>query len=60
MINLVAIKTQGLTKEFTRNKKVINEVDLCVNKGELFCLVGANGAGKTTPVKDNLQTAHRN
>lgn len=51
MTNLIAIETHGLTKEFSRGKKVINDIDLNVNKGELFCLVGPNGAGKTTLIK---------
>ena len=51
MVNSLAIETKSLTKEFTRNKRVIDGIDLSVNKGELFCLVGANGAGKTTLIK---------
>ena len=50
-MDLIAIKTQGLTKEFIRAKKAVDDIDLSVNKGELFCLVGANGAGKTTLIK---------
>ncbi|MCG2711281.1 MAG: ABC transporter ATP-binding protein [Candidatus Omnitrophica bacterium] len=47
----IAIRTQGLTKEFIRAKKVLDNIDLSVYKGELFCLVGSNGAGKTTLIK---------
>lgn len=51
MNDSLGIRTQDLTKEFSRNKKIIHGVNLNVNKGELFCLVGPNGAGKTTLIK---------
>jgi len=51
MTNSIAIKTIGLTKEFVRNKRVIDDVNLNIKKGELFCLIGSNGAGKTTLIK---------
>jgi len=51
MPNSIAIKTIGLTKEFVRNKRVIDDVNLNIKKGELFCLIGSNGAGKTTLIK---------
>ena len=51
MTDPIAIKTIALTKAFSRNRNVIDGVNLSINKGELFCLVGANGAGKTTLIK---------
>ena len=30
------------------NKKVVNEIDLIVNKGEIISIIGPSGAGKTT------------
>ena len=51
MNNSITIKTENLTKGFSRNKKVVQGVNLRVVKGELFCLVGHNGAGKTTLIK---------
>jgi ABC-2 type transport system ATP-binding protein len=47
MNNQIAIKTQNLTKAFGSNVAV-NGLNLEVKKGELFGLVGPDGAGKTT------------
>jgi ABC-2 type transport system ATP-binding protein len=47
MNNNLAIKTQNLTKAFGSNVAV-NGLNLEVKKGELFGLVGPDGAGKTT------------
>ena len=45
-----AIKTQGLVKRY---KKVtaVDGLDLEVQRGELFALLGLNGAGKTSTIK---------
>jgi ABC-2 type transport system ATP-binding protein len=44
------LKLTSLTKNFDGFKAVDN-VDLTVNKGELFGFLGPNGAGKTTTIK---------
>jgi len=41
------IRTEKLVKSY-RGKKVVNEVDIYVNAGEIVGLLGPNGAGKTT------------
>ena len=45
-----AIKTQGLTKRF-RNVTAVDHLDLTVFRGEVFGLVGPDGAGKTTTIR---------
>jgi len=47
MDNNIAIRTQNLTKAFGANVAV-DSLNLEVKKGELFGLVGPDGAGKTT------------
>ena len=41
------IEALSLVKSY-RKKKVVNNVNLHVNKGEIVGLLGPNGAGKTT------------
>ncbi|MBM7642400.1 amino acid ABC transporter ATP-binding protein [Streptococcus loxodontisalivarius] len=41
------IKIRHLTKEFS-GQKVLNDIDIDINKGEVIALVGASGAGKST------------
>ena len=45
-----AIRTEKLTKKY-KDVIAVNELDLSVEKGELFSLLGVNGAGKTTTIK---------
>ena len=45
-----AISMQGLTKRFG-DMTAVDHIDLEINKGELFGLLGANGAGKSTIIK---------
>ncbi|WP_028273998.1 ABC transporter ATP-binding protein [Atopococcus tabaci] len=41
------IEIKHVTKRFGR-KKVLNDISFNVQKGEITCLIGLNGAGKTT------------
>lgn len=45
-----AIKTENLTKKY-KDTLAVAGLNLSVKKGELFSLLGVNGAGKTTVVK---------
>lgn len=45
-----AIKTTSLTKRYG-TKLALDELNLTVHDGELFGLLGVNGAGKTTAIK---------
>lgn len=47
---MTAIKTENLTKKY-KDKTVVNKLNLEINKGELFALLGVNGAGKSTTIK---------
>jgi ABC-2 type transport system ATP-binding protein len=50
MAKELAIRTQGLTKQFDRHI-ALNDVDLQVESGEVYGLIGPNGAGKTTLIR---------
>ena len=43
----VLVETNNLTKWYGKHK-VINSLNLSVKKGEIYGLIGRNGAGKTT------------
>lgn len=45
-----AIEVKGLLKSF-EDTEVLKGVDFEVKQGEIFALLGSNGAGKTTIVK---------
>lgn len=44
------IQIKNLTK-FFNNKKIINNINLQINNGELIVLIGPSGCGKTTTLK---------
>lgn len=45
--NSVLLEARGLSKSFGENR-VLENVDFTLKKGELVCLLGVSGAGKTT------------
>ncbi len=45
-----AIKTVNLTKKY-KDLVAVDQLNLQIEKGELFSLLGVNGAGKTTTIK---------
>ena len=45
-----AVRTEGLTKHFGP-VKAVDDVDLVIERGEVFGYLGPNGAGKTTTVR---------
>ncbi len=56
MSEIAAIETRGLTKVypgFWSNQRVtaLSQLNLKVNRGEIFGLLGPNGSGKTTTIK---------
>ncbi len=54
--NDVAIKTEDLTKTYksfwsSRNVLALDKLNIVIQKGEIFGLLGPNGSGKTTALK---------
>ncbi len=45
-----ALQVKGLRKSYGK-KEVLKGIDLCVRKGDIFALLGVNGAGKTTALE---------
>lgn len=45
-----AIETRALTRRFGA-RTAVDHLDLSIDQGELFALLGVNGAGKTTAIK---------
>jgi len=44
------LETKNLTKEYEDGLLALDHLDLKVESGEIFCMFGANGAGKTTAI----------
>jgi ABC-type multidrug transport system, ATPase component len=51
VIHTDAIRTTALTKIYKNGKVAVDGLELTVKQGELFALLGVNGAGKTTAIK---------
>ena len=47
---MFAIETKNLTKKY-KEKTAVDNLNLTVNEGELYGLLGVNGAGKSTTIK---------
>ena len=45
------IEIKNISKEYKKNKKVLNDINLEIKDGEIFGFLGPNGAGKTTTIK---------
>ena len=45
------IEIKNVTKEYKKSNKVIDNLNLTINNGEIFGFLGPNGAGKTTTMK---------
>lgn len=49
-MNSKAVKTVELRKEY-KNTVAVNDISIEIEHGEIFALLGVNGAGKTTAIK---------
>jgi ABC-2 type transport system ATP-binding protein len=49
-VNDAAVRTEGLTKHFG-GLRAVDDVNLVIERGEVFGYLGPNGAGKTTTVR---------
>lgn len=47
---MTAIQTVNLTKKY-KDKTAVNSLNLRIEQGEIFALLGVNGAGKSTTIK---------
>ena len=47
---MTAIQTSALTKKY-KDLTAVNALDLAIDEGGLFALLGVNGAGKSTLIK---------
>ena len=45
-----AIETKALCKKY-KDKTAVKNLDLTIREGELYALLGVNGAGKSTTIK---------
>ena len=45
------IEFKNVSKSYVKDQKVIDNLNLIVNNGEIFGFLGLNGAGKTTTIK---------
>lgn len=48
---LPALDIEGVFKSFVRDRPVLSDVDLRIERGEIHALAGANGSGKSTLAK---------
>ena len=47
---MTAIETKNLSKKY-RDRTAVDGLNLSIEQGELFALLGVNGAGKSTTIK---------
>ncbi len=47
---MIALEIKGLTKEYKNGFKALHGINLSVQKGDFYALLGHNGAGKSTTI----------
>ena len=49
-VNNIMVKVEGLSKEF-RGEMILQDVNITLERGKIYGLVGMNGSGKTVFMK---------
>lgn len=44
------MKVRGLSKIYSNGKRAVNDLNLTMYKNQISCLLGHNGAGKTSTI----------
>lgn len=47
---MYALEIKGLTKQYKNGVQALQGIDLCVEQGDFYALLGHNGAGKSTTI----------
>ncbi|HEY3436295.1 MAG TPA: ATP-binding cassette domain-containing protein [Actinotalea sp.] len=47
----LAVRTEGLTKQFRSGQVAVDDIDLLVPRGSVYGFIGPNGSGKTTTIR---------
>lgn len=42
------LRVRGLTRDFVRSGRVVNNIDFSLKRGEMACILGPSGSGKST------------
>lgn len=52
------IRIEDMSFNYENGKKVLNNINLTIDSGEVICLTGASGSGKTTVTRILNGTIH--
>ena len=47
---MTALRIKQLSKQYAKGPRALDGIDLTVEEGDFFALLGANGAGKSTAI----------
>ena len=58
-MNEPSVSVRNLTKSFS-GRRVVDDLSFNVQKGEVFALLGHNGAGKSTTIDEVIEASGQN